>query len=105
MVVAVLGEPRDLSAPVYTRRVKVDDARSLLEDERLRGLADTGMVELEEGAIQVTALGWYFVRAVALVFGGGHVGRAAARGRAEQDVGIQPGLVAAVSVRHASAAL
>lgn len=38
------------------------------ELEKLHALAETGMVEIEPGAIQVTALGWYFVRAVALVF-------------------------------------
>ncbi|MEO6280095.1 oxygen-independent coproporphyrinogen III oxidase [Roseateles sp.] len=35
---------------------------------RLTQLAGQGLVELEPGAIQVTPLGWYFVRAVALVF-------------------------------------
>ncbi|PTT88637.1 oxygen-independent coproporphyrinogen III oxidase [Pelomonas sp. HMWF004] len=35
---------------------------------RLQPLADQGLVMLEPGAIQVTPLGWYFVRAVALVF-------------------------------------
>ena len=38
------------------------------ELERLRQLADQGLVVMEPGAIQVTPLGWYFVRAVALVF-------------------------------------
>ncbi len=38
------------------------------ELERLRQLADQGLVTMEPGAIQVTPLGWYFVRAVALVF-------------------------------------
>ena len=31
-------------------------------------LSDDGLVELEQGAIQVTSSGWYVVRAVALVF-------------------------------------
>ncbi|KQW42376.1 MULTISPECIES: oxygen-independent coproporphyrinogen III oxidase [unclassified Roseateles] len=35
---------------------------------RLTQLAEQGLVTLEPGAIQVTPLGWYFVRAVALVF-------------------------------------
>jgi len=35
---------------------------------RLKPLADQGLVTLESGAIQVTPLGWYFVRAVAMVF-------------------------------------
>jgi oxygen-independent coproporphyrinogen III oxidase len=38
------------------------------ELERLTQLAGQGLVALEPGAIQVTPLGWYFVRAVALVF-------------------------------------
>jgi oxygen-independent coproporphyrinogen-3 oxidase len=39
-----------------------------LEFERLAPLAAQGLVMLEPGAIQVTPLGWYFVRAVAMVF-------------------------------------
>ncbi len=38
------------------------------ELERLVALAAQGLVVLEPGAIQVTPLGWYFVRAVAMVF-------------------------------------
>ena len=38
------------------------------EFERLAQLAGQGLVTLEPGALQVTPLGWYFVRAVALVF-------------------------------------
>lgn len=38
------------------------------EFERLQALATQGLVELEADAIQVTPLGWYFVRAVAMVF-------------------------------------
>jgi len=38
------------------------------ELERLAALAEQGLVVLEPGAIQVTPLGWYFVRAVAMVF-------------------------------------
>ena len=38
------------------------------ELERLQRLAEQGLVELEPGAIQVTPLGWYFVRGVAMVF-------------------------------------
>ncbi len=45
-------------------------ARSTLRPncERLQPLAETGLVEIERQAIQVTATGWYFVRAVAMVF-------------------------------------
>ncbi len=38
------------------------------EFERLENLAQQGLVEVEAGAIQVTPVGWYFVRAVAMVF-------------------------------------
>lgn len=38
------------------------------ELERLKQLADQGLVALEPAALQVTPLGWYFVRAVAMVF-------------------------------------
>jgi oxygen-independent coproporphyrinogen III oxidase len=38
------------------------------ELEALQGLADEGLVVLEDGGIQVTARGWFMVRAVAMVF-------------------------------------
>lgn len=38
------------------------------EFEALLPLAEQGLVEIEPHAIQVTPLGWYFVRAVAMVF-------------------------------------
>ena len=38
------------------------------ELEQLAPLAEAGLVEIEPGAIQVTAAGWYVVRAVAMVF-------------------------------------
>jgi oxygen-independent coproporphyrinogen-3 oxidase len=38
------------------------------ELEELQGLAEMGLVEIEPRAVQVTSLGWYFVRAVAMVF-------------------------------------
>ena len=38
------------------------------EFESLRPLAEMGMVAVEDNAIEVTPLGWYFVRAVAMVF-------------------------------------
>ncbi|HEX6704832.1 MAG TPA: oxygen-independent coproporphyrinogen III oxidase [Albitalea sp.] len=38
------------------------------ELEQLAPLAQAGLVEVEPGAIQVTASGWYVVRAVAMVF-------------------------------------
>jgi oxygen-independent coproporphyrinogen-3 oxidase len=38
------------------------------ELETLRGMQDQGLVELSETGIQVTAMGWFFVRGVAMVF-------------------------------------
>ena len=38
------------------------------ELERLAGLAQQGLVEIETDGINVTPLGWYFVRAIAMVF-------------------------------------
>jgi oxygen-independent coproporphyrinogen-3 oxidase len=38
------------------------------EFERLREMATLGLVEITEQDLQVTPLGWYFVRAVAMVF-------------------------------------
>jgi oxygen-independent coproporphyrinogen-3 oxidase len=35
---------------------------------QMQTLAEQGLVEIEPGAIQVTRMGWYFVRAVAMVF-------------------------------------
>lgn len=35
---------------------------------QLRALAQSGLVDLQERAVQVTASGWFFVRAVAMVF-------------------------------------
>jgi oxygen-independent coproporphyrinogen III oxidase len=39
-----------------------------IELRQVETLAEQGLVELEPGAIQVTPMGWYFVRAVAMVF-------------------------------------
>jgi len=46
------------------------DTKEHFEPEltQLRALQESGLVTLEPGAIQVTPLGWYFVRAVAMVF-------------------------------------
>ena len=38
------------------------------ELERLAPLQDMGLVEVDDGSIQVTPTGWYFVRAVAMTF-------------------------------------
>lgn len=39
-----------------------------VELQRLQPMAEMGLVELSDRAIQVTAMGWYFVRGVAMVF-------------------------------------
>jgi len=38
------------------------------ELEALKGLEKTGMVTLDENGLQVTDMGWFFVRAVAMQF-------------------------------------
>ncbi len=38
------------------------------ELETLRGMQESGLVSVSEHAIQVTAMGWFFVRGVAMVF-------------------------------------
>ena len=38
------------------------------ELDLLQGMQDRGMVLLDDSGIQVTEMGWYFVRAVAMVF-------------------------------------
>ena len=38
------------------------------ELERLRPMAEDGLVTIEAQAVQVTTMGWFFVRAVAMVF-------------------------------------
>ena len=38
------------------------------ELEALQPLVQAGMVTVDAGSIQVTATGWFFVRAVAMVF-------------------------------------
>ncbi|WP_325341969.1 oxygen-independent coproporphyrinogen III oxidase [Xylophilus sp.] len=46
------------------------DSRSYfaVEIETLRGLAGQGLVEVDDTGIEVTPMGWFFVRAVAMVF-------------------------------------
>ena len=38
------------------------------EFEALRALDEANLVAIEDGAVQVTAAGWYLVRAIAMVF-------------------------------------
>ncbi|MNT75822.1 Oxygen-independent coproporphyrinogen-III oxidase [compost metagenome] len=42
-------------------------SRELLQ---MANLAELGLVNLRAGEVQVTGLGWYFVRAVAMAFDG-----------------------------------
>jgi oxygen-independent coproporphyrinogen-3 oxidase len=35
---------------------------------QLKSMADQGLLKLTDDAIEVTELGWYFVRAIAMVF-------------------------------------
>ena len=46
------------------------DVREYFRDElaQMEALAEQGLVEIEPNALQVTRMGWYFVRAVAMVF-------------------------------------
>jgi oxygen-independent coproporphyrinogen-3 oxidase len=46
------------------------DFKSLFvkELEQLQAMQDQGLVELSETGIQVTPMGWFFVRGVAMVF-------------------------------------
>ena len=48
---------------VQTRMIGRSD-----ELDRLRDMAAAGLVELDDEAIQVTASGWFLVRAIAMVF-------------------------------------
>jgi oxygen-independent coproporphyrinogen-3 oxidase len=38
------------------------------EIERLRELQRMGLVQMDDREVQVTATGWYFIRAIAMVF-------------------------------------
>ncbi len=55
-------ESIELAHLVHMREVFVP------EFERLKPLVDAGLVDVTDDAIQVTAKGWYFVRAIAMVF-------------------------------------
>ncbi|MEJ6003661.1 oxygen-independent coproporphyrinogen III oxidase [Paucibacter soli] len=68
MIMALMCQGRvEFESIELAHLIKVQDYFGA-ELERLRAMADTGLVVVEPGAIQVTAMGWYFVRAVAMVF-------------------------------------
>jgi oxygen-independent coproporphyrinogen-3 oxidase len=47
----------------------VDFARTFAPElQALEALQTQGLVEVDAAGIQVTAMGWYFVRAIAMVF-------------------------------------
>jgi oxygen-independent coproporphyrinogen-3 oxidase len=68
VVMALMCQGRLEFAPI-ARRHHID-VRSYFERElaSLQGMAESGLVELEDGAVQVTAAGWFLVRAIAMVF-------------------------------------
>ncbi|UXH80055.1 oxygen-independent coproporphyrinogen III oxidase [Roseateles amylovorans] len=67
-IMALMCQGR-LDIPAFEQIHHVDfDQYFAAEQPRLRQLANDGLVALVPGAIQVTPLGWYFVRAVAMVF-------------------------------------
>ena len=68
VIMALMCQGRVVFDPIErTHGIRMGEyfAREL---ETLRGLADSGLVSFEEGAIQVTAAGWFLVRAIAMVF-------------------------------------
>ncbi|RZU02576.1 oxygen-independent coproporphyrinogen III oxidase [Rivibacter subsaxonicus] len=68
VIMALMCQGRvDFESVELAHLVRVQDHFGA-ELARLRPLADEGLVEIERDAIQVTALGWYFVRAIAMVF-------------------------------------
>ena len=68
MIMALMCQGRvdfDAIERAYPVRVRECFASEM---ERLRTLQAEGLVDLEPSGIQVTPLGWYFVRAIAMVF-------------------------------------
>ena len=59
--------PGDLGrGPQFARALRACRFRNELA--QMETMAEQGLVEIEPGALQVTRMGWYFVRAVAMVF-------------------------------------
>ncbi len=68
MIMALMCQGRvEFESIELAHLIKVTDYFKA-ELEQLRSLEASGLVELRPDSIEVTALGWYFVRAVAMVF-------------------------------------
>ena len=68
VIMALMCQGRlDFAAIERAHGVCVRDAFAA-ELQALQPMAESGLVQIEAGAIQVTAAGWYLVRAVAMVF-------------------------------------
>ena len=68
VIMALMCQGRlDFGAVERAHGIRMGDyfAREL---DAMRGLAASGLVTFDEGAIQVTAAGWFLVRAIAMVF-------------------------------------
>lgn len=74
VIMALMCQGR-LDFPVLDQRHLVDSRRYFdAELQRLQPLAADGLVEVDASGIRVTPLGWYFIRAVVMVFDR-HLGR------------------------------
>ena len=68
VIMALMCQGR-LEFDAIERMHGIDMARYFTSElQALRGLADSGLVELEERAVQVTTAGWFLIRAIAMVF-------------------------------------
>jgi oxygen-independent coproporphyrinogen III oxidase len=68
VIMALMCQGRvDFDAIERTHGIRMHEAFAA-EFERLHGLAEQGLVQVQPRAVQVTPVGWYFVRAVAMVF-------------------------------------
>ncbi len=68
VIMALMCQGRvDFEAIAHAHGVTMRDTFAA-EFERLEALAEQGLVQIGERDIQVTPIGWYFVRAVAMVF-------------------------------------
>ncbi len=68
VIMAIMCQGRvDFESIELAHLVQMDEYFAA-EFERLRPLVAEGLLEMDEQSIQVTALGWYFVRGIAMVF-------------------------------------
>ncbi|WP_394755725.1 oxygen-independent coproporphyrinogen III oxidase [Rhodoferax sp.] len=68
VIMAIMCQGRVLFEPIELAHLVEFRKYFAPEMEALQKLADQGMVTLDETGIQVTDMGWFFVRAVAMVF-------------------------------------